>query len=119
MSKELMLSVSIKDCEVQTFRVGGHGGQKVNKTSSGVRVIHAPSGARAESRDTRSQYANKRSAFIKMTETVAFKIWMNRQLMTGPTAEQRVEQDMAPENLLVEVRDSGMWAPISEDARPE
>lgn len=109
MTKELVLSVSIHDCEVQHFRAGGNGGQKQNKTSSGARVIHHPSGARGESREQRSQLQNKRAAFIRMTETAAFKVWLNRELATE-SAEDKVKRDMDPKNILVEVRDSGMWA---------
>lgn len=109
MTRHLALSVTIKDCEVQTFRVGGNGGQKVNKTSSGVRIIHHPSGARGESRESRSQWQNKKLAFRRMAESVAFTVWLNRQLASGPTAEEHVERDMAPENLRVENRENGRW----------
>ncbi len=43
-TREKILTVTIHDCEVQTFRAGGKGGQNQNKVSSGVRVIHHPSG---------------------------------------------------------------------------
>ena len=103
MSKKLAFSVTIKDCEVQTFRSGGPGGQNQNKVNSGVRVIHHPSGARGESRDSRDQLANKRSAFRKMAESSKFKVWTNRQLFfNGETPEERVEKDMKPENLRIE-----------------
>lgn len=111
---QLVLSVSIDDCEVQTFRAGGPGGQHQNKTSSGCRVIHHPSGARGESREQRSQLQNKRAAFIRMTETAAFKVWLNRSLATGPTPEERVEADMQPENLLIETRETGTWQPVTD-----
>jgi len=38
MSKELLFSLTKKDFRVDTFRAGGKGGQKQNKTNSGVRV---------------------------------------------------------------------------------
>src|SRR5262245_3433964 len=47
------------DLEVQTFSAGGPGGQHQNKTQSGVRLIHIPTGVRAESRTERSQHKNK------------------------------------------------------------
>lgn len=104
-----VLSVTIDDCEVQHFRAGGKGGQKQNKTSSGSRVIHHPSGARGESREERSQPQNTKNAFLRMVKSPAFRIWMNKQLASGPTPEEKVEQDMEPQNLRVEFREEGQW----------
>lgn len=73
--KKLLFSVTKDNCEFQTFRCGGHGGQNVNKVSSGVRCIHKASGAVAECRETRSQLINKRRAFKRMSETKEFKQW--------------------------------------------
>lgn len=109
MTKTLAFSVTLKDCEVQHFRAGGPGGQKQNKTSSATRIIHHPSGARGESREHRSQPQNTKAAFLRMVDTVAFKLWINRQLATGPTPEERVTKDMEPDNLRVEVRRNGTW----------
>lgn len=110
--RKLALTVTIKDCEVQTFRVGGNGGQKVNKTSSGVRIIHHPSGARGEARESRSQLQNKRAAFRKMAESPIFKGWLALQLSNGPTPEEYVAQTLTTENLRIETRESGTWKPI-------
>jgi peptide chain release factor 2 len=46
----------------QTFRSGGPGGQHQNKTESGVRYIHEPTGVAAESRTERSQHKNDAQA---------------------------------------------------------
>lgn len=110
--RELLFSVTLKDCEVQEFRAGGPGGQKQNKTSSGIRVIHHPSGARGESREQRSQLQNKKAAFTRMTETNKFKIWLNREIAVRdglPTPEERVAEDMQPEKLRFEVKQDGKW----------
>ena len=61
--KELLFSLTKKDFVVETFRAGGKGGQKQNKTDSGVRIKHPASGAVAESREERSQHQNKKIAF--------------------------------------------------------
>lgn len=50
------------DLKRQTFRSGGPGGQYQNKTESGVRYIHVPTGITAESRSERSQHQNDRYA---------------------------------------------------------
>lgn len=110
MSGKLAFSVTLKDCEVQTFRSGGPGGQNQNKRDTGVRIIHRPSGSVGESREERSQLQNKKAAFRRMAESKKFKIWVNRELWhRGEPPEERVEKDMAPKNLRVEGRVNGTW----------
>ena len=46
------------DLKRDTFRSGGPGGQHQNKTESGVRYTHLPTGIAAESRTERSQHKN-------------------------------------------------------------
>lgn len=102
MPKHLVFRVTIKDCEVQTFRAGGKGGQNQNKRSSGVRIIHHPSGARGESREERGQLANKRRAFERMGRSPEFQAWARARAAGLPTIEERVDEMMRDENLLVE-----------------
>ena len=54
------------DLERQTFRSGGPGGQHQNKTESGVRYIHLPTGIAAESRTERSQHKNDANAMAML-----------------------------------------------------
>ena len=108
-SKRLVLSVSIHDCEVQTFRSGGKGGQNQNKRDTGVRVIHRPSGARGESRDERSQLQNKRTAFTRMVDTKEFKLWIMKATGKDALIEAAVERSMRPENIKTEVKENGRW----------
>jgi len=58
------INIEIKpdDLVRQTFRSGGPGGQHQNKTESGVRYIHVPTGVAAESRTERSQHKNDANA---------------------------------------------------------
>lgn len=120
MSKEMMFSVSIKDCEVQSFRAGGKGGQNQNKVSSGVRVVHRPSGAVGEARDSRDWPQNRKAAFRRMAESVRFQQWAQRQareIIDGRTLEESVDAMLSPENLNVEVRDKrGRWVAAEADA---
>jgi ribosome-associated protein len=50
----------LASCDVQTFRAGGRGGQHQNRTESGVRLVHRPTGITAVCRDERSQHLNRR-----------------------------------------------------------
>jgi peptide chain release factor 2 len=58
------IEIEIRSDELvrQTFRSGGPGGQHQNKTESGVRYIHIPTGIAAESRTERSQHKNDANA---------------------------------------------------------
>ena len=56
----------LAQCEVETFRAGGPGGQHQNTTESGVRLRHRPSGVMATSRARRSQYLNKMDALRRL-----------------------------------------------------
>ncbi len=73
--KRLLFSVTKHDLIRQTFRSGGKGGQNQNKVESGVRLIHPPSGARGEARDSRDQFINERSAFKRLIDTPEFERW--------------------------------------------
>ena len=113
--RQKILTVTVHDCEVQTFRSGGKGGQNQNKRDTGVRVIHHPSGARGESREERSQLQNKRAAFHRMVDTPHFRYWVSVQTGRVEATEKWLERMMRPENIRVETRVDGQWT--TEDDR--
>ena len=61
----------LRECEVDTFRSSGPGGQHVNKTESAVRLTHLPSGVVVTSQQERSQHRNKDICIQKLREKVA------------------------------------------------
>jgi len=61
----------LAECEVDTFRAGGPGGQHQNKTESAVRLRHLPTGPVAICRAERSQYQNKETCLRRLREKAA------------------------------------------------
>lgn len=107
--RELVLSVTLADCDVQTFRSGGKGGQNQNKRDTGVRVVHRASGARGEARDERSQLQNKKLAFRRMAESSTFRAWVKLRLGRDDLTRAEVDRWMWPHNIRAEVFRSGRW----------
>lgn len=72
MPKLEMEDVDIKksDLKIDTFRSSGAGGQHVNKTESGVRFTHLPTGIVAESTDGRSQIKNREIAIQRLYQKI-------------------------------------------------
>lgn len=116
MTRELLFSLTKDDFEVQHFRSGGPGGQNQNKVNSGTRIIHHPSGARAESRDSRDQIANKKTALRKLAKRREFLFWVHehvRELDGKQSAEQWVEVEMQKlEHFKIEYKQDGKWVEV-------
>lgn len=60
------VDINKADLKVDTFRSSGAGGQHVNKTESGVRFTHLPTGVVSESTDGRSQHKNREIALQRL-----------------------------------------------------
>ncbi len=72
MPKYELEDIEIKkdDLRTDTFRASGAGGQHVNKTESGVRFTHIPTGIVSESTDSRSQHKNREIAMTKLYQRI-------------------------------------------------
>ncbi len=64
------LEIRKEDIRTDTFRASGAGGQHVNKTESGVRFTHLPTGITAESTESRSQHKNRDIAMGRLLQQI-------------------------------------------------
>ncbi len=61
-----------RQCVVTHTKGSGPGGQKRNKTSSAVRITHSPSGIFVRAEESRSQKSNRKHAFQRLRQAIAF-----------------------------------------------
>jgi len=60
----------LAECRIDTFRSGGPGGQHQNKTESGVRLTHLPTGITVTARESRSQHRNRMTVLSRLREAL-------------------------------------------------
>jgi hypothetical protein len=80
----------LRQCAVDTYRASGPGGQKRNKTSSAVRIRHAPSGLLVIAEESRSQHENRARALKRLREALYLKL-----------REPLAPEQLTPESLAV------------------
>jgi len=116
--RKLLFSVTKEDCQWDYYRCPGPGGQKVNKTSSGVRCTHKASGARGQSCDERMQHQNKKLAFERMAATKEFKTWHRMEIARKTGLLERVEREVQNQmkKIKVEIKDGGVvWTEVDKN----
>lgn len=64
----------LAQCDVDTYRASGPGGQKRNKTSSAVRLRHRPTGLATVGTESRSQHENKARALRRLRQAIALNV---------------------------------------------
>src|SRR6266513_2161183 len=64
----------LAQCEVDTYRASGPGGQKRNKTSSAVRIRHLPTGLIVIAEESRSQHENRAKALRRLRQALFLEL---------------------------------------------
>ena len=112
MKKEHLFSITKKDFEIEYFSGKGAGGQHRNKHQNCVRMKHIESGVTTTGQSNKERQRNIREAFDSLVKHPKFKVWINRkvlEIIEGKTIEDKVNEQMAPENLRIEVRGKSGW----------
>ena len=66
--------VLLRDCDLIMQKGMGNGGQKINKTSSSVRLRHRPTGIAVSANEERSQFRNRHIALRKLRYEIAMQM---------------------------------------------
>lgn len=127
LSEERLLA----QCRWEAFRGPGPGGQKRNKTSSAVRLVHMPTGLSAIAHESRSQAQNRRKALMRLRHRLALELrqpidpatfvrpgWFEALLGEGRRLElgQRSEDYLPALGLVLDVLEAAGGS-VSEAAR--
>lgn len=83
-------------CDVDTFRASGKGGQSVNTADSAVRLTHRPTGVTVTCRRERSQLLNKRDCLRRLRKKLEDLAYEAPERV--PTREPRRVKESVLEN---------------------
>ncbi|MDG3006215.1 peptide chain release factor 1 [Paludisphaera mucosa] len=111
--EDVEIDIRTEDVRVDLMCSGGPGGQHQNKTESGVRLTHLPTGIVVNCRDERSQHKNKAKAYrvlrsriydLLQEQTRSKRDQARRSLIGSGDRSQRIRTYSYPQNRVTDHR---------------
>jgi peptide chain release factor 1 len=111
--EDVEIEIRTEDLHIDVMRAGGPGGQHQNKTESGVRITHLPTGVVVNCRDERSQHKNKSKAMRilktrlydqQRTKVDRDRAQARRSLIGSGDRSERIRTYNFPQNRLTDHR---------------
>ena len=91
----------LAECNVETMRSSGKGGQHVNTTDSAVRLTHIPTGLTVKIQQSRSHHQNKEIALEILSEKLEA-----RNRIKKPRKKTRISKSVKKKNLEIKKKHS-------------
>jgi hypothetical protein len=98
----------LDQCDVDTYRASGPGGQKRNKTSSAVRLRHRPSGLLVIAEESRSQHENRERALRRLRQ----RFYLQVREPFPPAAGEAVLAAVPAHRLKLGRKDERFWPAV-------
>jgi len=89
------LRALLRECDVETYRASGAGGQHRNKTESAVRMTHRPTGIVRVAAEHRSQLRNRELALERIARALAARRRKPRPRLATRPGKAAVERRLA------------------------
>ena len=104
----------LRECDVETYRASGPGGQHRNKTESAVRMTHRPTGITRVATEHRSQLRNRELALERIWRALEARKRKPKPRVATKPGRAAEEKRLEGKRRLA-AKKSGRRVPASED----